>query len=79
MNKTRECEEIVKNPDSGKLYRFAGTFDFITKLAINGRDPSFIFNDLAEGLLPPEEINLDSPWSTTSTYYDSFDSPPTFP
>ena len=56
MNKNRECEEIVTDEDAGKSYRFAGTFGFIRKLSLAGRDPSFIFADLADGLLPPEEI-----------------------
>ena len=56
MNKLRECEEIITDKDAGKSYRFAGTFGFIRTLAFAGRDPSFIFADLADGLLPPEEI-----------------------
>ncbi len=56
MNKSRECEEIVTETDSGKSYRLAGNFGFIRMLAMAGRDPSFIFEDLANGLLPPEEI-----------------------
>ena len=56
MNKVRECEEIVTDAEAGKSYRFAGTFGFVRKLSLAGRDPSFIFSDLAEGLLPPDEI-----------------------
>jgi len=56
MNRQRECEEIVSDVDAGKSYRFAGTFSFIRMLSLAGRDPSLIFADLAEGLLPPEEI-----------------------
>ena len=56
MNKTRECEEVVSDPDTGKKYLFAGSFLFIRMLAFAGRDPAFIFEDLAAGKLPPEEI-----------------------
>lgn len=56
MNKQRECEEIVTDKDAGKSYRFAGTFGFIRQLSLAGRDPALIFADLADGLLPPEEI-----------------------
>lgn len=56
MNRQRECEEIVTDKDAGKSYRFAGTFNFIRMLSLAGRDPSFIFADLADGLLPPDEI-----------------------
>ena len=56
MNKSRECEEIVTDQDAGKSYRFAGTFGCIRMLSLAGRDPSLIFADLADGLLPPEEI-----------------------
>lgn len=56
MIKRRECEEIVKDTDAGNIYRFAGTFGFISALSFAGRDPALIFADLADGSLPPDEI-----------------------
>jgi len=56
MNRARECEEIITDTDTGKQYRMAGTFGFVRALSLSGRDPSLIFADLADGLLPPEEI-----------------------
>lgn len=54
MHKERECEEIATL--NGKEYKFAGTFGFIRKVALKGRDPAYLHDDLASGLLPPEHI-----------------------
>lgn len=56
MNRQRECEEIVTDKEAGKSYRFAGTFNFIRMLSLAGRDPAFIYADLIDGNLPPDEI-----------------------
>lgn len=56
MNKTRDCEELIRDPDTGKEYLFAGTNGFLKALALAGRDPALIHNDLIDGLLPPLEI-----------------------
>lgn len=54
MHKERECEEVATL--NGNSYRFSGTFGFIRKVALKGRDPVYLFDDLTSGLLPPEHI-----------------------
>lgn len=54
MHKSRECEEVATL--DGVAYKFAGTFGFIERLAIKGRDPAYIYDDLSSGLLPPIHI-----------------------
>lgn len=54
MHKERLCEEVATL--NGVAYKFAGTFGFIEKLALKGRDPAFVFDDLSSGLLPPTHI-----------------------
>ena len=56
MNKNRECEEIIKDTNTGLVYRFAGTMGMIKKVGLAGRDPSFINSDLSDGLLPVGDI-----------------------
>jgi len=56
MNKQRECEEIVKIPDTGRTFKLAGTWGFARELAVNDNDLSFLYGELAEGLLPPDKI-----------------------
>lgn len=56
--KHRECEEIVTDEEAGNTYLFAGTFSFIKTIALNARDPSFLFADLTEGKMPPDEIKV---------------------
>ncbi len=56
MIRTCECEQVIKNPNTGRTYLFAGTFGFIRTLGLAQRDPALIHNDLMDGLLPPEEI-----------------------
>jgi len=54
LHKNRECEEVaILESDS---YRFAGTFGFLERLALKGRDPAYVFDDLSSGLLPPNHI-----------------------
>lgn len=56
MNKQRECEEIVKIPDTGRSFRLAGTWGFARELDVNDNDLTFLYNDLVEGSLPPDKI-----------------------
>jgi hypothetical protein len=52
--KERECEEVFFI--EGTSYKFAGTMGFLRKLALKGRDPAFLYDDFASGLLPPEHV-----------------------
>jgi hypothetical protein len=56
MQKKRECEEIVKDSDTGKSYRFAGTFQAIREIHLAGRNISLISEDMVNGLIIPDEI-----------------------
>ena len=54
MHKERECEEVATL--DGDSYKFAGTLGFIKKVALKGRDPAYLWDDLSSGLLPPLHI-----------------------
>lgn len=54
MPKERECEEVATL--NGVVYKFAGTFGFIERLAVLGKDPAYIFEELSSGSLPPTHI-----------------------
>lgn len=41
---------------NGDSYKFGGTFGFIRKVALKGRDPVYLYDDLTTGLLPPDHI-----------------------
>ena len=55
MHKTRDCEEIAVL--NGNSYKFAATNGFIKRVALKGRDPAYLFDDLSSGLLPPNHIS----------------------
>ena len=54
LHKERECEEVATL--DGDSYKFAGTLGFIKKVALKGRDPAYLWDDLSSGLLPPLNI-----------------------